>query len=145
MSQIKKNNIDKTYWKSIQEKINSKEIDSFIVNEFPEGTVEVAETMTRKKFLSLMGASMAMAGLVGCRKPVEKILPYVNAPEEIIPGIPNYYATTMSIGLNSYGIIVESHDSRPTHIEGNINHFHLKVPLILLYRHRYLIYMILTE
>ena len=126
MSQIKKNNIDKTYWKSIQEKINSKEIDSFIVNEFPEGTVEVAETMTRKKFLSLMGASMAMAGLVGCRKPVEKILPYVNAPEEIIPGIPNYYATTMSIGLNSYGIIVESHDSRPTHIEGNINHFSSK-------------------
>ena len=63
---------------------------------------------------------------MGCRKPVEKILPYVNAPEEIIPGIPNYYATTMSIGLNSYGIIVESHDCRPTHIEGNINHFSSK-------------------
>ena len=122
MSQIKNNNTDKTYWRSLEEKMNSKDMESFIINEFPAGTVEVAETMTRKKFLSLMGASMAMAGLVGCRKPVQKILPYVNAPEDIVPGIPNYYATTMSMGLNAYGIIVESHEGRPTHIEGNDNH-----------------------
>ena len=122
MSQIKNNNTDKTYWRSLEEKMNSKDMESFIINEFPAGTVEVAETMTRKKFLSLMGASMAMAGLVGCRKPVQKILPYVNAPEDIVPGIPNYYATTMSMGLNAYGIIVESHEGRPTHIEGNNNH-----------------------
>ena len=126
MSQIKNNHRDKTYWRSLNEKNNSSEIDSFIVNEFPEGTAEIAETMTRKKFLSLMGASMAMAGLVGCRKPVEKILPYVSAPEEVIPGIPNYYATSVSMGLNSYGIIVESHDSRPTHIEGNESHYSSK-------------------
>ena len=122
MPQIKKNKIEKTYWRSLQDKMDSKELESFIVNEFPKGTVEVSETMTRKKFLSLMGASMAMAGLVGCRKPVQKILPYVNAPEDIVPGIPNYYATTMSMGLNSFGIIVESHEGRPTHIEGNPNH-----------------------
>ena len=122
MSQIKSNNSNKIYWRSLEEKMNSKDIESFIANEFPEGTVEVAETMTRKKFLSLMGASMAMAGLVGCRKPAQKILPYVNAPEDIVPGIPNYYATTMSMGLNAYGVIVESHESRPTHIEGNENH-----------------------
>ena len=122
MPQIKKNKTEKTYWRSLQDKMDSKEIESFIVNEFPAGTVEVSETMTRKKFLSLMGASMAMAGLVGCRKPVQKILPYVNAPEDIVPGIPNYYATTMSMGLNSFGVIVESHEGRPTHIEGNQGH-----------------------
>ena len=122
MPQIKNNKVEKTYWRSLQDKMDSKEIESFIVNEFPEGTVEVSETMTRKKFLSLMGASMAMAGLVGCRKPVQKILPYVNAPEDIVPGIPNYYATTMSMGLNSFGVIVESHEGRPTHIEGNQGH-----------------------
>ena len=92
------------------------------MNEFPDGTVELADSMSRKKFLSLMGASMAMAGLVGCRKPVQKILPYVNAPEDVIPGIPNYYATTMTMGLNAYGAIIESHEGRPTHVEGNKNH-----------------------
>ena len=69
-----------------------------------------------------MGASMAMAGLVGCRKPVQKIIPYVDAPEDVIPGIPNYYATTIPIGLNAFGAKVESHEGRPTHIEGNKNH-----------------------
>ena len=53
MPQIKNSQINKTYWRSLNEKNNSNEIDSFIVNEFPEGTVEIAETMTRKKFLSL--------------------------------------------------------------------------------------------
>ena len=120
MSQIKESN--KTYWKSIEDKNNSDQIKSLIENEFPEGTVELAETITRKKFLSLMGASMAMAGLVGCRKPVQKILPYIQAPEEIIPGIPNYYATTMPFGMNSFGVVVESHEGRPTHIEGNNLH-----------------------
>jgi len=120
MSQIKDRS--KMYWKSIEDKDNSKELNSFIENEFPAGTVELAETMTRKKFLSLMGASMAMAGLVGCRKPVQKILPYIQAPEEIIPGIPNYYASTMPFGMNSFGVVVESHEGRPTHIEGNTLH-----------------------
>ena len=124
MPQIKKTN--KTYWKSIEDKNNSNKIKSFIENEFPKGTVELLETMTRKKFLSLMGASMAMAGLVGCRKPVQKILPYIQAPEEIIPGIPNYYASTMPFGMNSFGIVVESHEGRPTHIEGNELHFSSK-------------------
>ena len=118
MSQIKQ----KIYWKSIADKTNSQEFNSFLENEFPKGTIELSETMSRKKFIALMGASMAMAGLVGCRKPVQKILPYVHSPEEIIPGIPNKYATTIPFNLNSYGVIVESHEGRPTHIEGNFNH-----------------------
>ena len=121
MSQIK-NYKDKTYWRSLDEKMGSDDIKSFLIKEFPEGTVELAETMTRKKFLTLMGASMAMAGLVGCRKPVQKLIPYVDAPEDVIPGIPNYYSTTIPIGLNAYGAIVESHVGRPTHIEGNKDH-----------------------
>ena len=121
MSQIKNKN-DKTYWRSLSDKMGSDDIKSFLVNEFPEGTSELADTMTRKKFLSLMGASMAMAGLVGCRKPVQKIIPYVDAPEDVIPGIPNYFATTVPFGLNAFGAIVESHVGRPTHIEGNKNH-----------------------
>ena len=136
MSQIKEKK-SKTYWKSLAEKQESSDFDSFVHNEFPDGTVELAETMTRKKFLSLMGASMAMAGLVGCRKPVQKILPYIQAPEHIVPGVPNYYASSMPFGLNSFGIVVECHEGRPTHIEGNKLHSSSKAPLIHSSRHQF--------
>src|SRR5687767_15570983 len=70
----------------------------------------------------LLGASLSLAGLAGCRRPVEEIVPYVTAPEEIVPGIPRYYATTMPLGRSAYGLIVESHEGRPTKIEGNPSH-----------------------
>ena len=54
--------------------------------------------------------------------PVEEIVPYVTAPEEIVPGIPRYYATTMPFRRSAYGLIVESHEGRPTKIEGNPSH-----------------------
>ncbi len=117
-----KNLKGKKYWKSLNELANTEKFNSFLQNEFPSGTEELPSTISRKKFLSLMGASMAMAGLVGCRRPVEKIMPYVSAPENVIPGIPNYYATTIAFGLNSVGIVVESHEGRPTKIEGNKLH-----------------------
>jgi molybdopterin-containing oxidoreductase family iron-sulfur binding subunit len=75
--------------------------------------------------ITLIGASMSLAGLTGCdivRRPVENIVPYVTAPEEIVPGIPRYYATTMPFGRSAYGLIVESHEGRPTKIEGNPAH-----------------------
>ena len=65
---------------------------------------------------------MHLAGLAGCRRPIEKIIPYVVAPEEIVPGIPNYYATSMQRGYDSIGLIIENHEGRPTKIEGNEKH-----------------------
>ena len=111
-----------TYWKSIEEFKNPKPFKEAAMNEFPESMMEAPSKMSRKKFLAIMGASMALAGLSGCRKPVQKILPYVEQPEGTIPGIPKYYATAMPFGLNAIGIIAESHEGRPTHIEGNKNH-----------------------
>src|SRR5438874_3280094 len=72
--------------------------------------------------MMLLGASLSLAGLAGCRRPVEEIVPYVAAPEEIVPGIPRYYATTMPFRRSAYGLIVESHEGRPTKIEGNPAH-----------------------
>ena len=72
--------------------------------------------------MMLLGASLSLAGLAGCRRPVEEIVPYVTAPEEIVPGIPRYYATTMPFRRSAYGLIVESHEGRPTKIEGNPSH-----------------------
>jgi Fe-S-cluster-containing dehydrogenase component len=64
-----------------------------------------------------------MMGLTGCiRRPVEKILPYSKMPENMVPGIPNFYATTLSYAGEGVGVIVESHEGRPTKIEGNTDH-----------------------
>ncbi len=112
----------KTYWRSLNQLANTPEYREFLEREFPEGASEMKDGLTRRTFLSLMGASIAMAGLAGCRKPVEKILPYVTAPENIIPGVPKYYASTMPLGNSAYGILVESHEGRPTKIEGNKLH-----------------------
>jgi len=112
----------KDYWRSLDELSDTDKFQSFVENEFPEGTVDMPSQVSRKKFLGLMGASLALAGLTACRRPIEKILPYIKAPEEIIPGVPKYYASAMPFGLNSYGIVVETHEGRPTKIEGNKGH-----------------------
>ena len=70
-----------------------------------------------------MGASLALAGAGACtRQPLEKIVPYVRQPEEVIPGRPLYYATAMTVGGVASGLLVESHEGRPTKIEGNPDH-----------------------
>ena len=79
-------------------------------------------SVTRRDFLKTMGASVALAGLSGCgyiRKPVQKIYPYANMPEHIVPGKPLYYGTGMSRGDDVVGLVVESHEGRPVKIEGN--------------------------
>ena len=70
-----------------------------------------------------MGASLALAGVTACtRQPPEKIVPYVRQPEEIVPGRPLFYATAMTLGGVATGLLVESHEGRPTKIEGNPEH-----------------------
>jgi molybdopterin-containing oxidoreductase family iron-sulfur binding subunit len=77
---------------------------------------------SRRRFLTLMSASLALTGLAGCRKPVEKILPYVKGLEETVPGVPVHYASTMPLGINPAGILVSTFDGRPTKIEGLPDH-----------------------
>ncbi len=110
------------YWRSYEQLAETPEFKKFLEREFPEGASEFNDPIGRRKFLTLMGASMALAGLAGCRRPVEKIVPYVKAPEDVIPGVPKYYATTLTLGTSAYGVLVESHEGRPTKIEGNEKH-----------------------
>jgi MoCo/4Fe-4S cofactor protein with predicted Tat translocation signal len=114
---------DKEYWRSLEQLAQTDKFKEFLHREFPAGTVELANNAwSRRSFLTTMGASLALAGLTSCRRPVEKIVPYVTRPEEIDPGVPNYYATTMPLGLSAYGVIVTTHEGRPTFIEGNPLH-----------------------
>ena len=81
--------------------------------------------LSRRQFLTLMGASLALAGVGGCSiKPAPSIdlVPYVRAPEEVVPGKPLFFATAMTLGGAGVGLLVESHVGRPTKIEGNPDH-----------------------
>ena len=111
-----------TYWRSLAQIEDRPEFRAALEREFPEGASELPEGVTRREMMMLLGASLSLAGLAGCRRPVEEIVPYVTAPEEVVPGIPRYYATTMPFGRSAYGLIVESHEGRPTKIEGNPSH-----------------------
>jgi molybdopterin-containing oxidoreductase family iron-sulfur binding subunit len=112
----------KYYWKSLEQLAETPEYKDFLHREFPKGASEFDNSWSRRKFLTLMGASMAMAGLAACRRPVERIVPYVDRPEDLIPGIPQFYATSMPFGDNAFGLVVESHEGRPQKIEGNQLH-----------------------
>ena len=122
MKELQKNISGKEYWRSMDQLADTPQFKEFLEREFPENASEMANPVSRRNFLSLMGASIAFAGLASCRRPVEKIVPYVKAPENVIPGIPQYYATTATVGAHAYGILVESHGGRPTKIEGNEKH-----------------------
>jgi MoCo/4Fe-4S cofactor protein with predicted Tat translocation signal len=110
------------YWRSLAQLEERPESRAFIEREFPEGASELPEGVTRRDMMMLLGASLSLAGLAGCRRPAEEIVPYVTAPEEVVPGIPRYYATTMPFRRSAYGLIVESHEGRPTKVEGNPSH-----------------------
>ena len=111
------------YWRSLEELAETPEFQDYLQHEFPENAEQWKDGVSRRNFLKIMGASLAFAGLTACtRQPVEKIVPYVRQPEEIVPGRPLYFATAMQLGGAAIGLLVESHMGRPTKIEGNPDH-----------------------
>ena len=111
------------YWRSLEELAASEGASEAPLDEFPPGAAELTDEVSRRRFLQLAAASFGLAGLAGCtRQPVEKILPYVDPPENVIPGRPKYYATAVPMAGVAQGVIVESHLGRPTKIEGNPAH-----------------------
>ena len=113
----------KQYWRGLEEIAETKEFQEFVQREFPAQASEWHDEISRRQFLKIMGASLALAGFGACMKmPEEKIVPYVRQPEEIIPGKPLFFATAVTLGGYATGLLVESHEGRPTKIEGNPNH-----------------------
>ncbi len=111
------------FWRSLEELAGSPEWQEMMHREFPKGASEWLDSVSRRGFLKLMGASLAMAGMTACTKqPLEPIVPYVRQPEELVPGRPMFYATAFTLGGYASPLLVESHMYRPTKIEGNDKH-----------------------
>ncbi len=111
------------YWRSLEELAGSPDFQEMLHREFPKGASEWLDAVSRRGFLKLMGASLAMAGMTACTKqPLEPIVPYVRQPEEVVPGRPLFFATAFTLGGYASPILVESHLYRPTKIEGNDRH-----------------------
>jgi MoCo/4Fe-4S cofactor protein with predicted Tat translocation signal len=114
----------KQYWRSLEALADTPEFQDYLHREFPENATEWLDPVGRRSFLKLMSASLALAGVsAACTaQPDELIVPYVRQPEEEIPGRPLFFATAMTLGGVATGLLVESHEGRPTKAEGNPDH-----------------------
>lgn len=118
MSEVKQN----TYWKSLNELAKNQEYQKFVEREFPENATELSDGFSRRGFLAIMGSAVLLASCDFARRPVQKILPYSKQPEDVVPGIPLFYASSMPFQGSLTGLVVENHEGRPTKIEGNELH-----------------------
>jgi MoCo/4Fe-4S cofactor protein with predicted Tat translocation signal len=110
-------------WRSLEELEGSAELAELIEREFPEQAAAWSSEVGRRSFLKLMAASLGLAGLTSCnREPPRAIVPYVDPPEQVLPGKPLYFATAMPLRGYAQGLLVESHMGRPTKVEGNPDH-----------------------
>jgi molybdopterin-containing oxidoreductase family iron-sulfur binding subunit len=112
-----------TYWRSLDELFSAGGFQEYLHREFPRQAGEWLDDEGRRNFLKIMGASLALAGLSACtRQPEEQILPYVESPEKLLPGKPLFYATSFPVSGVANPILVETHEYRPTKVEGNPEH-----------------------
>jgi molybdopterin-containing oxidoreductase family iron-sulfur binding subunit len=113
----------KKYWRSIDELANTEDFQAAVEREFPGSAQEWVDPVSRRGFLKLMSASMALAGLAGCTKqPDEPIYPYVKAPEDLVLGKPNYFATAHPFVTGAVPLLVKSDEYRPIKVDGNPDH-----------------------
>ncbi len=113
----------KRYWRSVDELADTAEFQAAVEKEFPGAAQEWVDPVSRRGFMKLMGASMALAGLAGCTKqPDEPIYPYVKAPEDLILGKPMYFATAHPFVTGAVPLLVKSDQFRPIKVDGNPEH-----------------------
>ncbi|MET0404107.1 MAG: TAT-variant-translocated molybdopterin oxidoreductase [Cystobacter sp.] len=114
----------KTYWRSLEEKLGQPEYLEAVRPEFPEGADLPPTGVARRQFMQLLGASLAMAGATACStRPVdERMVPYTRTPPEMVPGNPLHYASGMTFGGQTSGILVTAREGRPIKVEGNPQH-----------------------
>ena len=113
----------KKFWRSLDELADTPAFRAAVEKEFPSAAQEWIDPVSRRGFLKLMGASMALAGLAGCTKqPDERIYPYIKAPEDLVLGNPVYFATAHPFPTGAVPLLVKSSEFRPIKIDGNPEH-----------------------
>ncbi|MGA8481699.1 MAG: TAT-variant-translocated molybdopterin oxidoreductase, partial [Chthoniobacterales bacterium] len=110
-------------WSSLEQLADDPEFQRWLDREFATDAAEFSDSLARRQFIRLMGASLALMGLGACtRPPQQKIVPYLEQPEILVSGRPLFFATAMPFNGSATGILVESNEGRPTKIEGNPSH-----------------------
>jgi MoCo/4Fe-4S cofactor protein with predicted Tat translocation signal len=117
----------KVFWTSLEAKANPEAFQERAKAEFPDGVEGVDGNdglkVQRRTFMGIAGAAGALLGLEGCiRRPEDKILPFTRQPEYVVPGVALHYATSIRSGGDALGLLVTTHEGRPTKVEGNPNH-----------------------
>ncbi|MEM9644280.1 MAG: TAT-variant-translocated molybdopterin oxidoreductase, partial [Planctomycetota bacterium] len=110
------------FWRSLSEWQESSDFDQYLHREFPVAASEFPSGVSRRRWLQIMGASLAMAGTAGCRYPEEMIAPFVLRPEGRVPGERYDRATNIELAGRVYHLLVSCVDGRPLKIESNMDH-----------------------
>ena len=111
------------FWRSVDELADAPEFAALVNDEFPSQASEWLDPVSRRSFLKVMGASMALAGLAGCTKqPDEAIMPYVKAPADLILGKPVYFASAFPFTTGAVPVLIKSAAYRPIKVDGNPEH-----------------------
>lgn len=108
------------YWRSLDELTAAPGFKAQMAREFPEGASNM-DGVDRRQFMKIMAASFALGGigLAGCRRPEQFVLPYGKSVEGVIQGLPLYFATAMPLRNSAVPLLAETHQGRPTKVEGN--------------------------
>ena len=111
------------YWRSLEERARTPEFQEMMHREFPAGASEWWDGVSRRNFLKMAAATLAVGGMTVCTKqPTQQIFPYVKQPAELVLGEPLFYATSMLLGGFATGVLVKSREGHPIKIEGNPEH-----------------------
>jgi molybdopterin-containing oxidoreductase family iron-sulfur binding subunit len=111
------------FWRELEAVADEPATAALLAREFPSLFARSGPGLERREVLRLMGASLGVMGLAACtRQPDETIVPFAKSPEHLVPGVPRFFATAIPLGESALGCLVESHQGRPTKIEGNPDH-----------------------
>ncbi|MCP4464037.1 MAG: TAT-variant-translocated molybdopterin oxidoreductase [Planctomycetaceae bacterium] len=112
----------KVYWQSLDQLLENPEANQVIDHDFGAAAPPSSDGFSRRRWLQVMGASMAFGAVSGCRNPNEKITPFAFRPQGRIPGIPDNYSTMMEFGGMARSLVAVSYDGRPVKLDGNPDH-----------------------
>src|SRR5689334_13614324 len=121
MSSLKKQT-GKVYWRSLAELAETPEFKENFDKEFYGAPLHETGSVSRRRFMQLMGASMALATGASCRWEKENILPFSRRPGNHVPGVPQHYASAVELGGYAQAVQVTSYDGRPIKVDGNRAH-----------------------